>query len=68
MPAPSLISEIIAPSGSRTSIEFIRWDQVWLNQGSKMVYPQKFTGKIRAVQLSGEGISTLPPTRQSHLS
>jgi transmembrane sensor len=63
MPAPSLISEIIAPSGSRTSIELSDGTKVWLNQGSKMVYPQKFTGKIRAVQLSGEGYFDIAPDK-----
>ena len=29
--------------------------KVWLNHGSKMVYPQWFTGKTRTVRLEGEG-------------
>jgi len=60
---PPLISEITAPSGSRTSIELSDGTKVWLNQGSRMVYPQKFTGETRAVQLSGEGYFDIAPDK-----
>ncbi len=51
----SQLAEIISPAGSRTSLELSDGTKVWLNQGSKMIYPQKFTGRTRTVRLSGEG-------------
>ncbi len=42
--ANGLISKIMLPDGS----------EVWLNSGSKLTYPQRFTGDFRRVDLSGE--------------
>ena len=42
--ANGLISKVTLPDGS----------EVWLNSGSKLSYPQRFTGNIRNVHLSGE--------------
>jgi transmembrane sensor len=47
--------EIVAPTGSKTMVEFSDGSEVYLNHGSKIKYPQKFTGNIREVILSGEG-------------
>lgn len=47
--------EIVAPTGSKTRVEFSDGSEVYLNHGSKIKYPQKFTGNIREVLLSGEG-------------
>lgn len=48
-------NEIFAPAGSRTFLELSDGTKVWLNYGSKMIYPQRFTGNERTVQLVGEG-------------
>lgn len=44
MSAYGLVSEVILPDGST----------VWLNSGSRLVYPKYFSGAQRTVQLSGE--------------
>lgn len=47
--------EIISPPGSRTHLELSDGTKVWLNRGSKMIYPRRFIGNTRTVQLVGEG-------------
>ena len=42
--APGMVTKAVLPDGS----------EVWLNAQSELTYPQKFTGKERTVQLSGE--------------
>ncbi|WP_073003494.1 FecR family protein [Mariniphaga anaerophila] len=47
--------EIVAPTGSKTFVQFSDGSEVYLNHGSKLKYPQKFAGETRGVVLSGEG-------------
>ena len=47
--------EIIAPAGSRTVVQLSDGSEVHLNFGSKLKYPQNFTGNTREVILLGEG-------------
>lgn len=47
--------EIVAPIGSRTVVHLSDGSDVHLNYGSKLKYPQFFSGDTREVQLSGEG-------------
>lgn len=47
--------EITAPIGSRTMVQLSDNSKVYLNYGSKLKYPQNFTGDNREVILSGEG-------------
>ena len=47
--------EVIAPIGSRTVVQLSDGTEINLNYGSKIKYPRNFTGKTRAVTLSGEG-------------
>ena len=47
--------EVIAPMGSRTVVKLSDGSVVHLNYGSKIKYPQFFSGDTRKVVLSGEG-------------
>lgn len=47
---------LIVPYGRRSQIELSDGSKVWLNSGSKLVYPVIFKGKNREVYLEGEGI------------
>lgn len=47
---------IVVPFGRRTKIELSDGTMVWLNSGSKLVYPVVFNTKRREVYLEGEGI------------
>jgi len=47
--------EIVAPIGSRTVVQLTDGSEVHLNYGSKLKYPQVFTGDTREVILTGEG-------------
>ena len=53
LPVDSL--EIIAPIGSRTVVQLTDGSEVHLNYGSRLKYPQTFTGNSREVRLTGEG-------------
>jgi transmembrane sensor len=53
LPVDSL--EIIAPPGSRTVVQLTDGSEVHLNYGSRLKYPQTFTGNSREVRLTGEG-------------
>ncbi|MGX1929901.1 FecR family protein [Flagellimonas sp. 2504JD4-2] len=47
---------LIVPYGKRSQIKLSDGTQVWLNSGSKLVYPVTFSEKKREVYLEGEGI------------
>lgn len=49
------MAELIVPYGKRSNIQLSDGTKVWLNAGSKLVFPQKFSGKNRKVFLKGEG-------------
>lgn len=48
------MAELVVPYGKRSNIQLSDGTKVWLNAGSKLVFPQKFTGKYRKVFLKGE--------------
>jgi transmembrane sensor len=49
-----VFSETYAAFGTRTALKLSDGSQVWLNSGSSLKYPDKFTGGKREVLLNGE--------------
>lgn len=48
-------NQIIVPYGKYVNLQLSDGTKVWLNSGSRMVYPPVFAGKYREVYLQGEG-------------
>jgi hypothetical protein len=48
-------NQMIVPFGKYASLQLSDGTKVWLNAGSRLVYPPTFTGKYREVYLQGEG-------------
>lgn len=49
------MNEVSVPKGNRTSVTLPDGTKVWLNNGTKLIYPVEFKGKNREVKLEGEG-------------
>nr|MBD3621281.1 FecR family protein [Sunxiuqinia sp.] len=49
------MNEISVPNGNRSSIKLPDGTKAWLNNGTKLTFPEKFKGKNRVVELEGEG-------------
>jgi len=49
-----ILNEMIVPFGRRSSITLSEGTRVWLNSGSKLIFPPIFKGKTREVFLEGE--------------
>jgi ferric-dicitrate binding protein FerR (iron transport regulator) len=49
-----VMNQLIIPYGNRSKIRLSDGTLVWLNAGSRLIYPSKFIGKRREVLLSGE--------------
>ena len=45
---------VVVPYGKRSKVTLHDGTRVWLNSGSKLVYPAHFTGTVREVYLEGE--------------
>lgn len=54
-PEESKMNEMVVPYGKRSQLTLEDGTKVWLNAGSRMAFPTKFTGKKREVFLEGEG-------------
>lgn len=48
------INTLLIPYGSRSMITLADGTKVWLNAGSRLIYPSRFVNKTREVFLSGE--------------
>lgn len=51
----SKMNEVVIPYGKKSQLTLEDGTKVWLNAGSRMAFPTKFTGKKREVFLEGEG-------------
>jgi hypothetical protein len=49
-----VFTEVTAPYGSIISVDLPDGSKAWLNNGSHLKFPQKFKGRMRKVELSGE--------------
>ncbi|MEM8506278.1 MAG: FecR domain-containing protein [Bacteroidota bacterium] len=47
---------ILVPYGKRTNLTLSDGTKVWLNSGSKMIYPAVFNSNLREIYLEGEAI------------
>lgn len=54
--AEMVYNTLFVPYGKRSKIELSDGSMVWLNSGSKMVYPAVFNGGKREVYIEGEAI------------
>ncbi|MDO5977306.1 FecR family protein [Flavivirga spongiicola] len=51
-----VFNTLIVPYGKRSEIRLADGSKVWLNSGSKLIFPVSFIGKTREVYIEGEGI------------
>lgn len=58
-------NEIYVPNGNKTSLMLPDGTKVWLSNGTKFIYPQKFDGDTRTVELQGEGFFEVTHNRKS---
>lgn len=50
------LNQMIVPYGKRSYITLSEGSKVWLNSGSKLIFPPTFKGKTREVFLEGEAL------------
>ena len=47
-------NQIIVPKGKRSQIVLADNSKIWINSGSKVIYPRTFEGKYREIYVEGE--------------
>jgi len=55
---------VVVPYGKRTQVTLSDNSSVWLNSGSKLIYPVRFADKKREVYLEGEAIFEVSHNKQ----
>ena len=60
--------EVYAGMGERREIVLPDSTHVWLNAGTKLIYPKQFNRSMRQVYLSGEMFADVPATRTARSS
>jgi ferric-dicitrate binding protein FerR (iron transport regulator) len=58
------MAQLVVPYGKRSDIVLSDGTKVWLNAGSKLVFPQKFTGNNRKVYLKGEALFAVAKNKE----
>ncbi len=58
------LNQMIIPYGKRSFIMLSEGTKVWLNSGSKLVFPPSFKGKTREVFLEGEALFDVAPNNE----
>lgn len=56
-------NQLIVPYGKRSFITLSEGTKVWLNSGSRLVFPPVFKGKTREVVLEGEAFFDVTPNK-----
>jgi len=49
------MNQLVVPRGKRSSVELADGTKLWLNSGSRAIYPVAFNGKTREIYIEGEG-------------
>lgn len=49
------MNQLVVPRGKRSSVELADGSKLWLNSGSRAIYPVAFNGKTREIYIEGEG-------------
>jgi hypothetical protein len=59
-----VFNTLIVPYGKRSEIVLADGSKVWVNSGSKLIFPASFLGKTREVYLEGEAIFEVTHNKQ----
>ena len=59
-----IFNTVMVPYGKRSFIKLSDGTKVWINSGSKLVFPAAFSGKSREVYLEGEAIFEVAHNRE----
>jgi transmembrane sensor len=62
-PDESKMNEVVIPFGKKSQLLLEDGTKVWLNAGSRLAFPTKFTGKKREVFLEGEAYFEVAPNK-----
>jgi hypothetical protein len=49
------MNQLVVPRGKRSSVQLADGSKLWLNSGSRAIYPVAFNGKTREIYIEGEG-------------
>ncbi len=58
------MNQVVVPFGKKSIVELADGTKVWLNAGSKMAFPDRFTGSKREVFLEGEAYFNVSPDKE----